>query len=258
MPEARDRLVRPNDVAETYRARLTSVGRTRIRPDEIGDENRAPFRWGSTSLTGGGLGQHNGGVAHLTRGRGIFGSPVVNRHNGGQRQNTPPSRNVSRRGRGANSWANGVLPSWYPRRPLADITHIDRAIQKRRERLGNGNGQVLETPAPTRIYRQQPADQDPSPSGARLEQELFLVTPKPNIASKTFKSSNLGKVPMIFADFANQGGGESEFLTPAKRLLNSIDIVEKVVMEELARSKRTPAAKKAEREKKVRILMSMR
>nr|XP_043611363.1 protein POLYCHOME-like [Erigeron canadensis] len=252
MPEARDRLVRPNDVAEIYRLRLTSVGRTRIRPDEIGDENQTPFRWGMTSLTGGGLGQRTGGVAHLTRGRGLFES------HGGQRQNTPPSRNVSRRGRGANSWANGVLPSWYPRRPLADITHIDRAIQRRRERLGNVNGQVLETPAPTRIYQQQPADQDPSPSGAHLEQELSLVTPKPNIASKTNKSSNLGKVPMIFADFVNQSGGESEFLTPAKRLLNSIDIVEKVVMEELARSKRTPAAKKAEREKKVRILMSMR
>ncbi|KAM0008085.1 hypothetical protein Hdeb2414_s0122g00803641 [Helianthus debilis subsp. tardiflorus] len=53
-------------------------------------------------------------------------------------------------------------------------------------------------------------------------------------------------------------GNEGEGETPQKRLLKSMEIVEKVVMEELNRLKRTAAAEKAEREKKVRTLMSMR
>lgn len=52
--------------------------------------------------------------------------------------------------------------------------------------------------------------------------------------------------------------GDSDFLTLQKKLLNSIDVVEKVLLEELHKLKRTPTAKKAEREKKVRTLMSMR
>ncbi len=43
-----------------------------------------------------------------------------------------------------------------------------------------------------------------------------------------------------------------------KKLLNSIDTVEKAVMEELEKLKKTPIAKKAERQYKVRTLMSMR
>lgn len=109
--------------------------------------------------------------------------------------------------------------------------------------MGDGDGQILGSP---------------TTSDAHLEHELSLVTPKPNVAPKVFKPSKLGKVPMILADIANQNGGESEFETPQKKLLNSIDIVEKVVMEELGRLKRTPTAKKAEREKKVKTLMSMR
>ncbi|XP_021969825.1 uncharacterized protein LOC110864958 [Helianthus annuus] len=69
--------------------------------------------------------------------------------------------------------------------------------------------------------------------------------------------STMGNIRMmILSTICNEG--EGDLLTPEKRLLNSIEIVERVVMEELNRLKRTPAAEKAEREKKVRTLMSMR
>ncbi|GJX53617.1 retrovirus-related pol polyprotein from transposon TNT 1-94 [Tanacetum coccineum] len=55
-----------------------------------------------------------------------------------------------------------------------------------------------------------------------------------------------------------RNSGDSEFLTPPKRLLNSIDIIETVVREELQNLKRTPIAKKAEREKRAKTLMSIR
>ena len=131
-----------------------------------------------------------------------------------------------------------------------------QAIDRRRERLGDGDGLTVGSPTPLRMY-QDTADQDPSPSGAHLEHES-LVTPKPKLAFKSLKPSNLGKAPMIFVNLSNLNSGDSEFLTPQKKLLNSIDVVEKVFMEELHRLKRTPTAKKAEREKKVRTLMSMR
>ncbi|PWA96333.1 hypothetical protein CTI12_AA040990 [Artemisia annua] len=80
--------------------------------------------------------------------------------------------------------------------------------------------------------------------------------PKPKLAynNKSFiKPLNLG---LVFDELAN--GDDSEFLTPQRKLLNSIDIVEKVFMQELDKFKATPSAKNAEREKKVRTLMSMR
>lgn len=67
------------------------------------------------------------------------------------------------------------------------------------------------------------------------------------------------KLPKILVDITNQSdGGGSEFLTPQKKLLNSIDTIEEVVREELEKLKRAPSAKKADRERRVRTLMSMR
>nr|GEW82188.1 cytochrome P450 93A3-like [Tanacetum cinerariifolium] len=129
------------------------------------------------------------------------------------------------------------------------------AIERIRERLGESDGLTLGVPTPIRAY-QDTADQDPSPSGAHLQHES-LVTPMPKLAYKSFKPSNLGKAPLTFADLANRNSGDSEFITPQKKLFNSIDIIEKVVMQELNNLKRTPTAKKAEREKRVRTLMSM-
>ena len=95
-----------------------------------------------------------------------------------------------------------------------------------------------------------------SADNAHLEHGASVITPKP--ASGVKLQTPSGKVPKILLDIANQAEeGESE-LTPQKKLLNSIDNVEKAVREELQRLKRTPSAKKAEREKRVRTLMSMR
>lgn len=272
MPEARDRLSRPNnEVAEMHSLRRTAVGILGILVDDDDSDrsiSRTPFRWGATPLTGGGSGQPIG-EPHSTRttigattrgggaGRGLFGTPRTVYRRGTRSQNTPPSGNSFRRGRGGRSGQQSVLPSWYPRTSLGDVTHVVQAIERRRVRLGDGAGRFLGSPTPIRIHH-QPAAHDPSPSDAQLEHEVSLVTPKPKLASKTYKPSTLGKVPKILADIANQGGEETEFLTPQKKLLNSLDIVEKVVMEELHRLKRTPSAKRAEREKRVRTLMSMR
>lgn len=106
----------------------------------------------------------------------------------------------------------------------------------------------------------QGSDSSPAPSDERAleysvsvasdhqEPIISLLTPKPTV----------GKVPKILRGIANENTVGAETLTPQKKLLNSIDKVEKVVMEELQKLKRTPSAKKAEREKRVRTLMSFR
>ncbi|KAK9055468.1 hypothetical protein SSX86_026551 [Deinandra increscens subsp. villosa] len=265
MPEARDRLMRTNDgVTEMYNRRRTSIGRVGILPDndDIGRSiNLTPFRWGATPLTGSRSGQQisesltsrtttRGGVS----GRSIFETPTPAYRRGGRSENTPSFPNSSRRGRGGRPGPRSVLPFWYPRTPLSDITHIVRAIE-RRGRFGDDGGQILGTSTPIRIY------EDPSPFDpydAQLEHDACFVTPKPKLASKTFKRSALGSVPLILTAIVNQCEAKSELQTPQKKLLNSIEIVQKVVMEELHRLQRTPAAKKAKRERIVRNLMSMR
>ncbi|KAM0008093.1 hypothetical protein Hdeb2414_s0122g00803731 [Helianthus debilis subsp. tardiflorus] len=257
MPESRDRLSRPNnDIAEMYSHRRMAVGSIGILHDSERSDSRTPFRWGTTPLTGDSSGQRIGGVVATriaTRGggsgRGLFGTPMSVNRRGGRMQNTPPAGSV-RRGRGGNA---SVLPAWYPRTPLRDITHVVRAVERRREHLGDGEGSILGSPIPTN----QTAVREQSSLGVQLEHEVSFVTPKPKLAYKTYKPSTLGKIPIILTAIANKVEGDSE-LTPQKKLLNSIDLVEKVVMEELNRLKRTPTAKKAEREKKVRTLMSMR
>ncbi|MFS7995721.1 hypothetical protein Hanom_Chr12g01121271 [Helianthus anomalus] len=236
MPESRDRLSRPNnDIAEMYSRRQMAVGSISILLDIDDSErsvSRTPFRWGATPLTSDGSGQRIGeavGTRSAIRGGGtgrvLFGTPMTVDRRGGRSQNTPSAGSV-RRGRGGHS---SVLPAWYPRTPLGDITHVVRTA---------GRQQSL--------------------SGVQLEHEVSVVTPKPKLAYKTHKPSTLGKIPIMLTAIANKVEGDSELLTPQKKLLDSIDLVEKVVMEELNRLRRTPAAKKAEWEKKVRTLMSMR
>ncbi|KAJ0821497.1 hypothetical protein HanPSC8_Chr16g0720921 [Helianthus annuus] len=248
MPESRDRLSRPNnDIAEMYSRRQMAVERS---------VSRTPFRWGATPLTGDGSGQRIGEAFGTTTairgggsGRGLFGTPVTVNRRGGQSQTTPPAGSV-RRGQGGHS---SVLPAGYPRTPLDDITHAVRAVERRREHLGDGEGSILGSPIPTN----QTAGRQQSLSGVQLEHEVSVVTPKPKLAYKTYKPSTLGKIPSMLTAIANKVEGDSELLTPQKKLLDSIELLEKVVREELKRL-RTPAAKKAEWEKKVRSLMSMR
>ncbi|PIA48533.1 hypothetical protein AQUCO_01400846v1 [Aquilegia coerulea] len=130
---------------------------------------------------------------------------------------------VERRGRNSS-----VLPSWYPRRPLGDITAVVDAIERRRSRLREANRQQNATPL-----------QLVSTPRAPLEHSFSLVTPKP--------------VAKILSD-----EGDSDFRTPQQKLLDSIEHVEKIMKEEIKRMQSTPAAKRAERAKKVRVVMSMR
>ncbi|XP_057982473.1 protein POLYCHOME-like [Malania oleifera] len=240
MPEARDRLARSVDVAAV-------VGRA---AQEEATTNRTPMRtivtrarMGSRGAGGGSrLGRRSFARSAIGHGRLVFGSPSVRGEN--------PPAGSSRRGRGSST--NSVLPSWYPRTPLRDITAIVRAIERRRAHLREIEGQQIESPMP-----QDQSVLSAFTSSAQLEHNISLISPRPNAGMKP-RTPSVGKVPKILLSVASETAGTSDFLTPQKKLLNSIDKVEKVVMEELQKLKRTPSAKKAEREKKVRTLMSMR
>lgn len=230
--------MRPFDIAEAFTQRRS--GAVGILVD--GSPEPARQRASATSVTQRPLGiwARGGGLAPsslrtprtaIGRGRSAFGISAPDR------ENTPPVGSSSRRrGRASNS----VLPSWYPRTPLRDITAITRAIERRRARLEEENGETAEGQV-----------QDAPP-----EHEVPAATPS-TIKKRPCPPPSVLKVHKILLEVANQPD-EGEFLTPQKKLLNSIDKVEKVVLEELQRLKRTPSAKKAERERKVRTLMSMR
>ncbi|KAK9063101.1 hypothetical protein SSX86_016971 [Deinandra increscens subsp. villosa] len=198
MSEARDGLSRSNTVdSETYVPRRISIGSISVLQDNDSGErsyNQTPFRWGATPLTGGGSGQRTGETHHSTRtatrggvsGRGLFGTPMTVYRRGSRNQNTPPSGNSSfRRGRGGRSVQHSVLPSWYPRTPLRDITHVVRAIERRRMHLGDGEGQILGSPINYQLMHHQTAVQDPSPLSVQLEHKASFVMLKPKISSKT-------------------------------------------------------------------------
>lgn len=120
--------------------------------------------------------------------------------------------------------------------------------------MGDVEGQPIESPIPE---GQRVLDPSVTPSGAQLKHNISMISPNTAVGVKPCTPA-VGKVPKILLRITDQNAGESEFLTPQKKLLNSIDTVEKVVIEELQKLKRTPGAKKAEREKRVRTLMSMR
>ncbi|KAE9598274.1 hypothetical protein Lal_00004211 [Lupinus albus] len=214
MPEARDRRVVPVDVAALYVRRRDSVllG-SPIFTDSTGS---GPVRDGGSRTPigrggGGGGGNENTAVRVVTGGRGS--------------------------GRRGATMRHGVLPSWYPRTPLRDITTVLRPIERRRTRLGEDESQQ------TRNLFSVHA------SGAKLEHNSSV--------SVKLRTPFGSKVPKIMLDIASPSVESSE-LTPQKQLLNSIDTVEKFVREEIQKLKGTPRAKKAEREKRVRTLLSMR
>ncbi|KAL7097991.1 hypothetical protein ACP275_10G177500 [Erythranthe tilingii] len=185
MPERRDGMPRQEDVIATYSNRspiFSSGGRDARRVNSLGlvleDEP-------------------DDGVAS---GRGSIVNPRTAIT--GQ-ENLSPMVGSGRGGGGS------ILPPWYPRKPLQDITAVVRAIERRRA----------------------------------LSEESECLQDEPKI---------------LLLNITNQDEGDSVSLTPQKKLLNDIDTVEKVVTEELRKLKRTPTAKKAERDKRVRTLLSMR
>ncbi|KAF3493968.1 hypothetical protein DY000_02056545, partial [Brassica cretica] len=208
------------------------------------------------------------------------------------RENVPMAS--ARRERGGAS--RSLLPSWYPRTPLRDITHIMRvnspvllvinqfwvelavlalvfactgdlllclwlcqfqAIErKRRAGTGVDSGLGAETPA-----RQQVRVLETPLALAADEHNCVMVTPAPAVGLKRSFPPSTAKVHKMLLDITKEISEEEEeagFITPEKKLLNSIDVVEKIVMAEIQKLKSTPLAKRQEREKRVKTLMSMR
>ncbi|KAB2608152.1 protein POLYCHOME-like [Pyrus ussuriensis x Pyrus communis] len=253
MPEARDRLSRPVDLAAAYAQRLAGNRRVYIDPPEqtilaLSPPVRRPtvLGIGATGIVGGGGLPRSSLRTPITvpgRGRIPFRLSTVDR------ENTPSGSSHRRGGRASNS----VLPYWYPRSPLQDITAVVRAIERRRARLVESDGENTEGQVP---QDQNALGQSLPVSGAQFDHGVPM-TPYSAVRTKRCLHPSVGKVQQILRDASNQPS-EEEFLTPQKKLMNSIDMVEKVVRKELERLKRTPSAKKAERDQKVRTLMSMR
>ncbi|CAH8390208.1 unnamed protein product [Eruca vesicaria subsp. sativa] len=226
MPEARDRRERPIDYPAVFLNRRSNG----ILLDEA-ESHLNPVQ--NSGLTGQGSTMGRGGLM-----RGNLGVRRTGRGLG-----------VARRGRTRGSAS--VLPSWYPRTPLRDVSSVVRAIERRRARMGD-----VETPTP-----QQLGVIDDLPLlGVQLEHNYSMVTPCPSVGFKRPWPPSTAKVHQMLLKITREDSGEEEeeALTPQKKLLNSIDKVEKVVMEEIQKMKSTPSAKRAEREKRVRTLMSMR
>ncbi|KAL9155238.1 hypothetical protein ABFS82_10G168700 [Erythranthe guttata] len=219
MPERRDGMPRQEDVIATYSNRrpiFSSGGRDCGRVNSLGlvleDEPKegvateTPFRWRGTGTAA------TPGPIGIASGRGSIVNPRIGITG---KENLSPM---------VGSGRGSILPPWYPRKPLQDITAVVRAIERRRALCEESEG-------------------------LQNEHDFLTISQNPKI----------GKVPKILLlNITNQDEGDSVSLTPQKKLLNDIDTVEKVVTEELRKLKSTPTAKKAERDKRVRTLLSMR
>ncbi|KAK7396276.1 hypothetical protein VNO78_17167 [Psophocarpus tetragonolobus] len=219
MPESRDRRVTPVDLAASFSRRRALL---------VYQDPRTPPR---TAPLG------------RARARPFLGS-----------QNTPPSGTL-RRARGRVP-SRSLLPPWYPRTPLRDISAVVRAIERRRARLGEDEGQRLGIALPADQSVPHPCDSASASVSASAFGESSSKSPK-SVGVK-LRTPFGSKVPKIYLDISDLPEGESDSLTPQKKLLNNIDQIDEAVQEELKKLKRTPSAKKAEREKRVRTLMSMR
>ncbi|XP_065855359.1 protein POLYCHOME-like [Euphorbia lathyris] len=249
MAESRDRLSRPIDIASLYaRSRFGTPGIYQDQPDLerlLNPPIRRPIATSPVVPRRGGLGTPR---VQAGTGRNMFRTPATDREN----MPIGSASRGTRNGRGRAS--NRVLPYRYPRTPLRDITAIVRAYERRRKLVGGSRAQEIESPTP-HTYRVGNSSESSSP-GAHFEHSN-MKTPAPRTALKRCPTT-VGKVSKILLAVTNKASGDSEFLTPQKKLLNSIDTVEKEVMQELQKLQRTSSAKRAEREKKVRTLMSLR
>ncbi|KAH9606120.1 hypothetical protein KSS87_007262 [Heliosperma pusillum] len=225
MPVSRDRLSRPVDISTLL---PNAQRRVNLTVDEPGLRLRGLSS--QNVMTG-----KSSGSARRLRRRSLQAQRTRMRHQRylnrlpiDQENRTPVA---VRSGQGRRS----VLPSYYPRTPLRDITSIVRAIERRRAEL--------------RDQRDEEAPEEASvpPSDTQLENETNILTP----AVPAMPAKNMDNV-------TDENSKVSEMVTPQRKLLNSIDKVRQIWVEEQQRIEKTPAAKKAERARKVRTLMSMR
>ncbi|EXC30905.1 hypothetical protein L484_028085 [Morus notabilis] len=208
MPEARDRLSRPVDVAAMFARRRSAAVQVLVDDTENGaDLFRSPIRQQPAAMA-------TGVRTPMDTTRSSSAAAVASREN-------TPAPGIVRRGRGRGR--SGVLPYWYPRTPLRDITAIARAIERTRARLREDEGQDVASPAP---QEQGFLDPSVSVSVAPLEHNIITTSLHSAFRRKPCPPS-VGKVPKILLGIANQTTAGSECLTPQKKLLNSIDTVEK-------------------------------
>ncbi|XP_031402070.1 protein POLYCHOME-like [Punica granatum] len=130
------------------------------------------------------------------------------------------------------------------------------AIEGRRAHLRLGETEDRETDRPL----SQPGPRAPNPflslSGTPIKHN---PKPKPSLATTSSPSASVRRVRKILVDITTKiVENDCSDIPTAQKILNHIESVEKEFMDELKKLKNKPSAKKAEREKKVRILMSMR
>lgn len=137
MPEARDRLSRQEDVMSTYSNRRQIAGRGSGNSDVFILEEEAvdqgpvtPFRWRGASLVG------TPASIGVARRRGSLGSPRNWRSPNfgrssslamGRENMSPVMGRGSGRG-GLRGRGSVILPAWYPRKPLRDITAVVKVM----------------------------------------------------------------------------------------------------------------------------------
>ncbi|KAL0668096.1 hypothetical protein Bca4012_030800 [Brassica carinata] len=95
------------------------------------------------------------------------------------------------------------------------------------------------------------------------EHSSVMVTPAPAVGLKRSGPASTVSLRKRVHDYINKeiAAGEEEgagFITPQKKLLNSIEMVEKIVTSEIKRMQSTPRAKREERETVVKHLVSLR
>ncbi|MCL7034510.1 hypothetical protein MKW94_017360 [Papaver nudicaule] len=197
---------------------------------------------------GGGGGYHGTPGIATPRNSNLYGTPLMS-----VQEN--PFSGIRRRGAGGGRLRNNntLLPNWYPRTALRDITGVVNAIERRRTRLREDDSHLSSNAQP---QESNVLGSNLSDTGAHLEPEFIMVTPHLKAAAVKAHMTPVQHLPKNLLGTCT--ADESDFLTPQKQLLNSIDQVGKAVLEELLKMKRTPTAKKAERQKKVRTLMAMR
>ncbi|GMH08190.1 hypothetical protein Nepgr_010030 [Nepenthes gracilis] len=237
MPESRDRLSRPIDISTLLRS---AARRVNLMVDEPGLSSGLigiPVRRGSQINAAAACSGLAGGAAGYGRGWRLRRSPV-DWENMMQR--------TAGRGRGRGRLRRTVLHSRYPRTPLRDITAVVRAIERRRALLHD-----------TEATRDPLQQTDTPATGSQHENGISERTPMPTTVKgkpQTSPASQLWKIVLRVTDENDKGA----FLTPEKKLLNSIEKVREVWLDEQRKIESTPAAKKAERERKLRVLKSMR
>ncbi|KAK9084613.1 hypothetical protein Sjap_025024 [Stephania japonica] len=244
MPEARDRLVR-DQALELLTAR-PSMG-SAIRHNLAGTQMGASMFLFTAGVDGGAreIGLPMLRVRSRAAPIGGFGSPVMGARFGspflGLNRASPGvgSENASRARRVAPRARRSPLPAWYPRTPLRDVAAVVRALERQRAR-NQDSGCSL-----------QP-ESSASDNTAANKLDISMATPVPTTAKKGSRLPVLSKILLDIHD------SKDSTMTPQKKLLNKIGEVEKVVMEEIRVMKKSPAAKRAEKERKARTLMSLR